>query len=181
MARALQFGPDVTQRGFTLIEILVAVALIGVLAAVAVMSFGKQTRKARGSEVNAMFAALRVAQEQYHLENGTYLSLSAGEGTLHPATPRPQSQALTPMPASWTSARVALPFERGYCGYTVVAGRAGTAVSGTKANEFGLAGSPAADWYYLYAKCDLNGNGARDSHYFSWSGDTRIQKQNEGY
>lgn len=173
----------VTQRGFTLIEILVAVALIGVLAAIAVMSFGKQTRKARGSEVNAMFAALRVAQEQYHVENGTFLTLSpGGENDVFPSSPGPQSQALTPIPALWTSARVALPFERGYCGYAVITGRAGSAVGlGAKAGEFGLAAAPNADWYYLLAKCDLDGNNARDSYYFSWSGDTRIQKQNEGY
>jgi prepilin-type N-terminal cleavage/methylation domain-containing protein len=182
VARALQFGSGVRQRGFTLIEILVAVALIGILATVAVLAFGKQARKTRGSEVNAMFAALRVSQEQYHLENGTYYSTGTNEGDIWPTTPTKTSQTFLPMPATWVTTRVDLPNDRGYCGYVVRAGRGGDGTNiGAKAVEFGFTTAPVTDWYYLLAKCDLNGSATRDSYYFTWSGDTRVQKQNEGY
>lgn len=172
----------VRQAGFTLVEILVAVALIGILAAIAVVSFGKQARKTRGSEVNAVFTALRVAEEQYHLENGAYLSTGTAETVIHPAVPTKTSQTFLPLPSTWSSLRVDLPSDRGYCGYVVRAGRGGDSTNiGAKAVEFGLTAAPATDWYYLLAKCDLDGNNARDSYYFSWSGDTRVQKQNEGY
>jgi prepilin-type N-terminal cleavage/methylation domain-containing protein len=182
VAWALQNGRPVRQRGFTLVEILVAVALIGILAAVAVLSFGKQTRKTRGSEVNAMFTALRVGQEQYHLENGTYLSTGTNEGDIFPLTPTKTEQTFLPMPATWISTRVDLPRDKGYCGYVVRTGRGGDGTNiGAKAVEFGLTAAPASDWYYLLARCDLDGSSTRDSYYFSWSGDTTLRKQNEGY
>lgn len=177
MARRVQSGSGVRQAGFTLIEILVAVALIGILAAIAIVSFGKQTRKARGSEANAMFAALRIAQEQYHLENGAYLPT----GAEHPMNPGRSAQSLLPLPAEWVSLKVQLPETTAYCGYVAGAGAAGTAPADAKAAEFGFTAAPTTDWYYLLAHCDLDGNGARDSYYFTWSGDTRVQKQNEGY
>jgi prepilin-type N-terminal cleavage/methylation domain-containing protein len=172
----------VKQVGFTLVEIMVVVALIGVLAVVAVASFSKQARKAKGAEANAMFAAIRTAQEQYHLENGTYLSTGSSETGLHPATPTATRQTLLPLPTTWTSLKVKLPEEEVYCGYVTIAGRGGDATGiGAKAAEFGLVNAPTTDWYYMIARCDLDRDGTRDSYYFTWSGDTRVQKQNEGF
>jgi prepilin-type N-terminal cleavage/methylation domain-containing protein len=172
----------VRQRGFTLLEILIAVAIIGVLVGLAVVSFSKQTRKARGAEAQAMMAALRVAEEQYHLENGEYLATGTTEGSTHPATPTNTSQSFLPLPAAWTQLRVRIPEENGYCGYVVLTGVANDATNlGAMAQAFGLTAAPATDWYYILAHCDLDGNNARDSYYFTWSGDTAIQKQNEGY
>ena len=61
--------------GFTLIEVMVTVVIIGVLAAIAVPAFTRTTRKTRGSETHAVFAELRQRQEEYHLANGTYSTL----------------------------------------------------------------------------------------------------------
>ena len=84
-------------------------------------------------------------------------------------------------PATWTPLRVQPPMQKVYCGYVVRAGRGGDATNlGVKADEFGLNVAPATDWYYLLAHCDLDGNAARDSYYFTWSGDTAVQKQNDG-
>jgi len=159
---------------------MVVVAMIGILAGIAVVSFSSQTRKARGSEAQAMLAALRIAQEQYHLENGTYLSTGTSESDTWPATPTSQKQTLLPLPATWTSLKVRTPNDSAYCGYVVIAGASGSAVGGAKANEFGLTGTPATDWYYILAHCDLDGSATTDSYYFTSSTYTTIQKQNEG-
>lgn len=170
------------QAGFTLIEIMIAVAIVGILAGLAVMKFGKEARKARGTEVQAVFAELRNREEQYHLENGVYFSTGADEDATHPATPGAQSQLISPVPAGWTTLRVTPPMSRVYCGYVVMAGRGGDGTNlGPKAADFGLAAAPATDWYYLLAHCDLDGNGARDGYYFASNGDTKVQKENEGY
>lgn len=168
------------QAGFTLIEIMVTVALVGILAGVAVMKFGKTARKARGAEVHAIFAELRERQEQYHMENGVYFSTGANEGDVHPAAPGTSSHALAPLPAEWTTLRVKPPMSRVYCGYVVMAGPGGDGSNiGAKAGDFGFA-VPATDWYYLLAHCNLDGDGTRDSYYFSSSADTKVLKENEG-
>lgn len=166
--------------GFTLIEILIAVAIVGVLAGLAIMRFGSQTRRSRASEVNAVFAELRVRQEQYHLENGVYYS-TGGEAAIHPAAPGPRSQPIAPVPAAWQPLRVKPPLSRVYCGYVTVGGRGGDGTNlGQKAVDFGFDTAPATDWYYLLARCDLDGDAAVDSFYFSSSTDTRILKENDG-
>jgi type IV pilus assembly protein PilA len=166
--------------GFTLIEILIAVAIVGVLAALAIMRFGSQARKSRASEVNAVFAELRTRQEQYHLENGVYYSTGA-EAAIHPAAPGASSQPIAPFPAAWQPLRVKPPLTRVYCGYVTVAGRGGDGTNiGQKAVDFGFDTAPATDWYYLLAHCDLDGNPATDSYYFSSSSDTRVLKENDG-
>lgn len=167
--------------GFTLVEILIAVAIVGVLAALAVPAFMRTTRKTRGAEVHAVFAEMRQRQEEYHLANGTYFSTGINEADLFPAVPGRTAQSVAGAPASWTTLKLRLPSTALYCGYVAIAGRANDATGiGAKAAEFGLTSAPRTDWYYLLARCNLDGNAGRDGYYFTWINDTKVQKQNEG-
>lgn len=182
MARPLHLGSGVGRPGFTLIEVMVTVVIIGVLAAIAVPAFTRTTRKTRGSEVHAVFAELRQRQEEYHLANGTYFSTGADETATFPTAPGRSPQSTSGMPASWTTLKLRLPNSNLYCGYVAIAGTANSTVGlGAKAGEFGLTTAPSTDWYYLLAHCNLDGNAARDGYYFTWSGDTKVQKQSEGF
>lgn len=173
----------VKHAGFTLIEVLVTVAIIGVLAAIAIPAFTRTQRKSRSSEVHAVFAEMRQRQEEYHLANGTYFSTGTGETDIFPAAPTVRAQsAITGRPTSWDTLKLRLPNSSLYCGYVAIAGTAGSATGlGTKAGEFGLSAAPSTDWYYLLAQCNADGSTTRDSYYFTWSGDTAVQKQSEGF
>jgi prepilin-type N-terminal cleavage/methylation domain-containing protein len=60
------------KKGFTLIELMIVVAIIGILAAIAIPNFMNYQCKARQSEAKSNLGAIRVAQETYMAENNTY-------------------------------------------------------------------------------------------------------------
>jgi len=58
-----------TQKGFTLIELMIVVAIIGILAAVAMPQFQIFTKKARASEAPVMLDNLITAEALYFTEH----------------------------------------------------------------------------------------------------------------
>ncbi len=56
------------QKGFSLVELMIVVAIIGILASVAVPSFQKFQAKARQSEAKTQLAALYAAEKAFHAE-----------------------------------------------------------------------------------------------------------------
>ena len=60
------------QRGFTLVELMIVVTIIGLLAAVAIPGYSQYVRRAQRSEGMAALSAAAAAQEKYYLSNNTY-------------------------------------------------------------------------------------------------------------
>ncbi len=60
--------------GFTLIELMIVVAIIGILAAIAIPNFLRFQLKAKSSEGKTNLAAIRTAEESYFAEYGAYVS-----------------------------------------------------------------------------------------------------------
>lgn len=59
-------------RGFTLLEMMLVVVIMGILATVAVVSFGGATNKAKRGTTIARMQQIKTALEQYNGENSTY-------------------------------------------------------------------------------------------------------------
>ena len=59
-------------KGFTLIELMIVVAIIGILAAIAIPNFLTYQCKARQSEAKTNLGGIRVSQEAYYAEYDTY-------------------------------------------------------------------------------------------------------------
>lgn len=69
-------APTTTFRsaGFTLIEILVTVAIVGILAAIALPSYSEYVTRGKLMEAHSKLADLRAQQERYFMDNRTYIS-----------------------------------------------------------------------------------------------------------
>ena len=61
-----------TDRGFSLIELLVVVVLVSILAMVAVPQYNEFVRESRRSEGLSALTQLATMLEQFHAENNTY-------------------------------------------------------------------------------------------------------------
>ena len=61
-----------TQKGFTLIELMVVVAIVGVLTATAALSYRHFTQKAQSVEAETALAEVHRLQQLYHAQHGTY-------------------------------------------------------------------------------------------------------------
>jgi len=62
--------------GFTLIEVMIVVAVIGILAAIAYPSYLEYVRDARRSDARVNLLELAQYMERYHTGNGSYLNAS---------------------------------------------------------------------------------------------------------
>lgn len=60
------------QSGITLIELMIVVAIIGIIAAVGYPSYQEQVRKTKKSDAMAMINKVMQAQERYFINNLTY-------------------------------------------------------------------------------------------------------------
>lgn len=82
-ARAMKYKQS-TSRGFTLIEVMITVAIIALLAAVAYPAYTDHLRKSRRAEAQSLLMNVALRQQQFLLDTRTY---AADLAALQVATP----------------------------------------------------------------------------------------------
>ena len=61
-----------TKKGFTLVELMVVIVIVGILAAVAIPKFTMASHKAKASEFPTVLAQIFTAELAYEAETGSY-------------------------------------------------------------------------------------------------------------
>ncbi len=65
-------------KGFTLIELMIVIAIIGILAAIAIPNFVKFQCRSKQSEARSSLKAIYTAEEAYRAEYDTYTFFTGG-------------------------------------------------------------------------------------------------------
>jgi type IV pilus assembly protein PilA len=149
--------------GFTLIELMIVVSIVGILSTLAVVGYRKLITSSKSTEATQMVQAIRIAQESYRSETGQYANLgttlcptdgkSGGAGRTNKvtwdATCNGGNLPWRTLPMSANS-QVAF-------GYYTIAGRIGSTPPASAVTP----NTPATnDWFFVYAQGDTDATGA---------------------
>ena len=66
----------IRESGFTLLELMIVVAIVGILAAIAYPSYVDHIKKARRAEAKALLIQIANKQQQYYMDARSYVAVA---------------------------------------------------------------------------------------------------------
>ena len=153
-------------QGFTLTELMVVVAIVGILAVIGVALLREYVFSSKAIEVSTTVQAIRAAEERWRAENQTYLNVTSDGGGWYPMTEpgkelyaweRPSHQDFQRWKLLNPSVSGSVQF-----GYRVNAGLPGVNLTQPEGIETGWAATtPDEPWYVIQALADQDDDGIK--------------------
>lgn len=175
MRRRARRRSTAREYGFTLVELLVVIAMVGVLATIGLVGYQKYVSSAGASEATAVIQSIRAAEELYRAETLVYLGCSGcggtgcapGAGNLNTFYPQLNGKPDTkkwhwvqpnhPDFACWQLLNVMTDHGVRF-GYAVVAGSPDVALPATALSTLPAWPKATEPWYVIQAAGDRDGD-----------------------
>ena len=153
-------------RGVTLIELVIVVAMVGVLAALATVGYRRYIASAKTGEATQMLGTIKASQEAFKAETFRYLNVTEDLETYYPQDDRAIGTAKYAweggVPESARQNFQALGVNSSgpvYFGYACVAGSSSEALPNLPLDfETPTWPTPGGPWYIAVAKGNLDGD-----------------------
>jgi prepilin-type N-terminal cleavage/methylation domain-containing protein len=146
------------RAGFTLVELMIVVTILGILAAVAVPSYISYVYKSKTAEAVGFLGEIKARQESYRSDFGQYVDIAA---YMPSATP---TRVMQVWPAdvgdTWRALGAVPPGRQTYFCYRTVAGLPGTTPADSVIGSARGYGNTDF-WFVSQALGDLDGDGTR--------------------
>lgn len=147
-------------RGFTLTELMVVVAIVGILAVVGISLFREHIYSSRAVEASSMMQSIRAAQERWRSETGTYFDVSSSMTSYYPtSSPGKRKYAWEQSSGNdYANWRLLNPTVTGpvQFGYVTKAGAPGAEVATLGINDAPDFETPGEPWYVIQAQGDTD-------------------------
>jgi len=189
-------------RGFTLVEMMVSVSIVGILAVVAYEGYHKYVTSSHALEASAMLAGIKNRQENYKAETGAYLSDSSNSlaanqtvstGDIFPMcathTGKPGKEKVSWPPGGYCTDPCCAPWLKlkinstapTYYGFSFIAGGSGATTGSVLAGGTQLIPTNATGpWFVATGVADTDGNGVfTTSMISSFDNEIHVDMENE--
>jgi prepilin-type N-terminal cleavage/methylation domain-containing protein len=160
--------------GFSLMELMIVVAITGILAAIALPTMTSYIQKSRTSEATQFLLVIKLKQEAYRAEFGTYLQCPAGESDIGGGSGMLDNTDFVPGDAAVMRNAASVNFPTNnpcfnqlgarpdgavHFGYGWVAGLPGDLVGSNVQTALGITNAEVDHYFLAQAITDLDGDG----------------------